>query len=192
MQKQHGFTLMEMIGVMAVIAILASIATPTIIGAIRDAKITTFVENSNSLRSAVAQFYEDTGRFPVHVQTSTNQNEKQLMKNTSTPLSGWDGPYIEKKLQNSFSEGSYIAVLSTNNANYQFDLDGDGTVDTTNVSVLRVDQVTDSIAKKISDIIDNDGDVTSGSGSWKASGKVKRYGTASNHATILLIHISHT
>ena len=142
MSKQHGFTLMEMIGVMAVIAILASIATPTIIGAIRDAKITSFVENANAVRTAVAQFYEDTGRFPVHVQTNTNQDQKQLMKNTATPLSGWDGPYMETKLSNPFSEGSYVAVLSTTDANYQFDLDGDGNVDTSGVSALRIDQVT--------------------------------------------------
>ena len=190
MKRNQGFTLMEMIGVMAVIAILASVATPAIIDAIRNAKITTFAEDINSLRSSVASFYEDTGRFPVHIATSTNQNQKQLMKNTTTPISGWDGPYMEKTLANPFSKGSYIGMVDSNNANYQFDLDGDGTVDTTKVSVLRLDQVSDTEAKKISDIIDGDGSVTSGSGSWKAAGRVKRYGAASNHAHILLIYIS--
>lgn len=192
MNKHQGFTLMEMIGVMAVIAILASVATPTIIGAIRNAKITTFAEDVNSIRSAVASFYEDTGRFPVHVATNANQNQKQLMKNTATPIGGWDGPYLEKNLTNPFSVGSYIAILSTTNANYQFDLDGDGTVDTSGVSVIRLDQVSNEEARKISDILDTDGDVTAGSGAWNASGRVKRYGTASNHAHILLIYISKT
>lgn len=192
MVKQKGFTLMEMIGVMAVIAILASIATPSIIEAIRNAKITSFVEDISTVRTAVGRFYENTGNFPVHVTTGNNQNQKQLMKNTATPIAGWDGPYLEKELNNPFSSGSYIGVLSTNNANYQFDLDGDGNMDTTDVSVLRIDQVTDTEAKKISDILDNDGDVTSGNNSWNKAGRVKRYGTNGDHAHILLVYISKT
>lgn len=192
MNKSAGFTLMEMIGVMAVIAILASVATPTIIDAIRSAKITSFVEDVNSMRSAVAQFYKDTGNFPVHVPTNNNADQKQLMKNTATPMSGWDGPYIEKELQNPFAEGQYRAILNTADANYQFDLDGDGTVDTSGVSVLRVDQVSDEEARKISDVVDNDGDNTSGTTAWNNSGRVKRYGTNSDHAHILLIYISKT
>ncbi len=190
MNKQLGFTLMEMIGVMAVIAILASIATPTIIDAVRNAKISAFVEDISSIRTAVASFYEDTGNFPVHVPTNANQNQKQLMRNTANPMSGWDGPYLEKDLQNPFSAGSYRGVLSTTNANYQFDLDGDGNVDTSGVSVIRIDQVSNEEARRISDILDNDGDVTTGSNAWNAGGRVKRYGVNSNHAHILLVYLS--
>ena len=192
MRKNQGFTLMEMIGVMAVIAILASVSTPAIIEAIRNAKITSFVEDVNTIRSSVASFYKDTGNFPLHVPTSTNASQHQLMKNTATPMSGWDGPYLEKDIMNPFSEGAYRGVLNTNNANYQFDLDGDGSVDTTSVSVMRVDGVTDTEAQKISDILDGDGDVTTGDGSWKKAGRVKRYGVNGDHASIMLIFISKT
>ena len=114
------------------------------------------------------------------------------MLDTGAGLSGWDGPYLEKEMVNPFSEGSYIGVLDTNNANYQFDLNGDGTVDTSRVSVIRIDRVSDEEAQKISDIIDQDGDVISGNGSWKSSGRVKRYGTNSDHAHILLIYINNS
>ena len=190
MTKQHGFTLMEMIGVMAVIAILASISAPSIIDAIRNAKITSFVEDSNGVRTAVAKFYEDTGNFPVHVASNGNQNQKQLMKDTTGGIAGWDGPYLEKDLTNPFSEAGYRGVLQQANANYQFDLDGDGNADTTTVSVLRIDQVSNEEARKISDIIDNDGDVTTGTAAWNRAGRVKRFGTTGNSNSILLIYIS--
>ena len=191
MTKQRGFTLMEMIGVMAVIAILVSVATPMIFDAIRNAKVTAFVEDVNMVKGAIAQYYQDTGSFPTHIPTDSRDSNKQLMKvNSANPIRGWDGPYLEKDLDNPFSEGAYRAVLSSTNANYQFDLDGDGTADTTSVAFIRIDQVSDEEAKSISDILDNDGSITTGSGSWRAAGRVKRYGVNSDHPNILLIYIS--
>ena len=191
MSKQRGFTLMEMIGVMAVIAILVSVATPMIFDAIRNAKVTAFVEDVNMIKGAVAQYYEDTGDFPTHIPSDNRDRNKRLMKNDSSrPVSGWDGPYLEKDLGNPFTEGAYAAVLTSTNANYQFDLDGDGTADTTSVAFIRIDQVTDEEAKAISDIFDNDGSIDSGSDAWNAGGRVKRYGVNSDHAHSLLIYIS--
>jgi general secretion pathway protein G len=191
MSKQRGFTLMEMIGVMAVIAILVSVATPMIFDAIRNAKVTAFVEDVNMVKGAVAQYYEDTGGFPTHIPSDNRDRNKRLMKNDSaSPVAGWDGPYLEKDLGNPFTEGAYAAVLSSTNANYQFDLDGDGTADTTSVAFIRIDQVTDEEAKSISDIFDNDGSVESGSDAWNAAGRVKRYGVNSDHPHSLLIYIS--
>ena len=190
-QRQSGFTLMEMIGVVAVIAILASMATPLIFDAIRNARVTAFVEDVNVLRTAVARYYEDTGNFPVHVPTSTNANQHALLStNPSNPVGGWAGPYIEKEIENPFNEGGYRGVLTTANANYQFDLDGDGTVDTSGVSVLRLDGVSDTEAQRISDILDGDGDVTSGPQRWQAAGRVKRFGQNSDHPNRVIIYLS--
>ena len=191
MSKQRGFTLMEMIGVMAVIAILASIATPMIFEAIRNAKVTAFVEDLNTLRTAVARFYEDTGNYPIHIPTDTRDSRKQLIRNdAANPVAGWDGPYLEKEFNNPFDEGAYRAILSTANANYQFDFDGDGNVDTNSVVVIRVDRVSDEEARKISDIIDNDGSELQGATSWQCSGRVKRFGTNCDHANRLLIYLA--
>ncbi len=189
MNKRTGFTLMEMIGVMAVMAILVSVATPMIFDAMRTAKITSFVEEVNVVKTAVAAFYEDTGDFPTHVPTDKKDSNKQLLKNNPTkPISGWDGPYLEKEFDNPFSDGGYRGVLLTNRADYQFDLDGDGAMDTTEVVVIRVDGVSDNEAKEISDILDDDGSETSGSGSWKKAGRVKRLGGDHKHS--LLIYLS--
>ena len=62
-----GFTLVEMIGVLAVIAILVSVAAPKIFAAIEDAKVSAYVQKINTLTSAVAKFQVDTGAWPRHI-----------------------------------------------------------------------------------------------------------------------------
>jgi len=190
-RTQQGFTLMEMIGVVAVIAILASMATPMIFDAIRNARITAFVEDVTVLRTAVARYYEDTGGFPQHVPTDARDGRQLLTRNsTSRPVGGWDGPYIEKEFENPFREDGYRSILSTANANYQFDLDADGTMDTSGVAVLRVDNVSDTEARRISDILDGDGDVVTGNGAWNKAGRVKRYGVAGTDRSRLIIFLA--
>ncbi|MEL7311140.1 MAG: prepilin-type N-terminal cleavage/methylation domain-containing protein [Pseudomonadota bacterium] len=185
--KNAGFTLMEMIGVVAVIAILASMATPMIFDAIRNARVTSFVEDANVARTAVARYYEDTGNFPVHVAGSTNTAERLLLSdNTNNAVSGWAGPYMEQELENPFNEGDYVGILSRGDANYQFDLDGDGNPDTTRVSVLRVDGVSSTEAQRISDILDGDADVATGNGAWFAAGRVKLVGANQNSDQLLI------
>lgn len=184
---------MEMIGVVAVIAILASMATPMIFDSMRNAKVTAFVEDVNVLRTAVASYYEDTGTFPQHIPTDQRDGRRMLMSNsTARPVGGWDGPYIEKEFDNPFRANGFRSIISTANANYQFDLDGDGSVDTTSVAVLRVDNVGDSEAKMISDLLDGDGDVDTGSGAWNRAGRVKRLGADGSSRSGLIIYLTRT
>ncbi|MEM9056612.1 MAG: prepilin-type N-terminal cleavage/methylation domain-containing protein [Pseudomonadota bacterium] len=189
--RNRGFTLIEMIGVVAVIGILASVAAPMIFDAIRNARVTAFVEEANSLRTAVTNYYNDTGAFPNHRPLSTAVTQKVLMTNPSTaPIPGWNGPYIEKEIANPFNPSGQRGLWNETNANYQFDLDGDGNVDTTRVSVLRMDNVSDEDARRISDILDGDGDVTTGNGAWFAAGRVKRFGVNSDNPSILLVYMA--
>ena len=194
MRRRHfGFTLMEMIAVVAVIGILASIATPMVFRAIREARVTAFTSEVSVLRTAVTQYYDDTGQFPIHIPTDNRDGRQLLRRNaTNRPIGGWNGPYLEAPFDNPFNGNGYRAILNTGNADYQFDLDGDGNIDTTRVSVIRLDGVGDSEAEMISDILDNDGGVTQGNATWNRSGRVKRYGRNSNHPNRLLIFLAET
>jgi len=51
-----GFTLVEMIGVLAIIALLAGMLVPRIMQAIRDARVNSTAVSINTLRAAVAQY----------------------------------------------------------------------------------------------------------------------------------------
>ncbi len=192
---QYGFTLMEMIGVMAVIAILASIATPKIFEAIEDSKVSAYLQEVNTLKTAAAQYYKDTGAWPRHIPSHADSRYHNFMKNDSNgsgaPITGWQGPYLERELANQITKGGYQDVIATNSTNYNCDLDGDGTRDGSFL-VYRADNISDSIAQKISNIIDGDGDIATGNNGWQAAGRVKRYGSNSDHAHILLYCVTQT
>jgi len=51
-RMSRAFTLIEMIGVLAIIGILASVVSPKVIEAIRDAKVTGVIANLNAARTA--------------------------------------------------------------------------------------------------------------------------------------------
>ena len=188
-KQQTGFTLMEMIGVMAVIAILAAVATPKIFEAIEDGKVSAFIGEANQLKLASARYYKDTGQWPRHIPSHADSRYHNLMVNDAdgngAPINGWDGPYLEKELMNQITKGGYQELQYTSSTSWNCDVDGDGNRDG-GFLVYRADNISDELAKKISNIIDGDGDVTTGNGSWKAAGKIKRYGTNSDHANILL------
>lgn len=188
-RAQQGFTLIEMIGVMAVIAILAAAATPKIFEAIEDAKVTAYMQEVQTIKQAVTRFYKDTGRWPTEIPSSNTNYYHQLMVNegnsSGDPIRGWNGPYLDRDIANQITNGEYQYIHNSSDANYICDINGDGTSDGSFL-VYRSDGVSDSVAKKISEIVDKDSSVTSGNNRWQASGYVKRYGSNSDHASILV------
>jgi prepilin-type N-terminal cleavage/methylation domain-containing protein len=68
-RKQRGFTLIEMIGVLAVIAILASLLVPKVFGAIRDAQINGTALSVATIKTAVVDHY---GKYNTLSQWSSN------------------------------------------------------------------------------------------------------------------------
>jgi prepilin-type N-terminal cleavage/methylation domain-containing protein len=62
-RKSSGFSLVEMIGVLAIIAILSSLLLPRVFSAINKAKISNSVLTIATIKSAVIEAYSDTGSF---------------------------------------------------------------------------------------------------------------------------------
>ncbi|MEM8981574.1 MAG: prepilin-type N-terminal cleavage/methylation domain-containing protein [Pseudomonadota bacterium] len=185
--NSRGFTLMEMIGVVAVIAILAAMATPMIFDAIRNARVSAFAQDIRTVKAAVARFYADTGRFPMHRPNNGNTNNHQLLRNTTGGIPGWEGPYIENELEGPIPQtsGNFGVWPSRTQAVNQFDLDGDGTVDTTSTTVMFVTITSEADARKLSDIFDGDGDVETGASAWFTGGIVKRQNGNNNYVIYL-------
>lgn len=64
-EVNRGFTLIEMVVVLAVVAILAAILTPTIAKNINDAKLARATNETQVIASAIGSFFKDLGRWPT-------------------------------------------------------------------------------------------------------------------------------
>lgn len=60
---RHGFTLIEMVGVLAVIAILAALLIPKIFAAINESRINNTVASYNTVKSASMTYFGKYGKF---------------------------------------------------------------------------------------------------------------------------------
>ena len=74
---QRGFTLVELLVVMAIIATLLSIAAPRYLRSVDDAKEAALRSNLSQLREAIDQFHADRGIYP---QTLSDLVEKRYLR----------------------------------------------------------------------------------------------------------------
>jgi general secretion pathway protein G len=62
---RRGFTLIEMLVVMAVVALLLTLAVPRYFGSLDKSRDNVLIQNLNVLRSTLDKFYADKGKYPA-------------------------------------------------------------------------------------------------------------------------------
>ena len=87
----NGFTLLELMVVLLILALLATIAAPRVTQYLSRAKTGTARIQVDALSAALDSFHLDVGRFPTQA-----EGLRALVEKPSDAL-GWDGPYIKKR-----------------------------------------------------------------------------------------------
>ncbi|MEM7426930.1 MAG: type II secretion system major pseudopilin GspG [Pseudomonadota bacterium] len=90
-RSQAGFSLLELLVVIGILALLATLVGPRLIGYFSKAKSQTAQIQISNIGSAVELYFLDIGRYPPQ--------EPGLAALVSQPsgVSKWSGPYLKKK-----------------------------------------------------------------------------------------------
>jgi type II secretory pathway pseudopilin PulG len=139
-QFAGAFTLIEMIGVLAVIAILAALLIPKVFTAINNARINNAVASVETIKTAVADHYGKYGSFALYgtnysILPSTNYDTAVLMAEGLL-----DKPFAVK-----VGTGSYIEIV-TNGGNGGTGYKLDGTNNLTGTQTYTVEAVLQGVA----------------------------------------------
>ena len=86
---QGGFTLVELLLVLVILALIAGLVLPGIIGKAEGAKVRAASSQISRLSMSVETFYLDTG--------STPDSLRELVDDPGD-VSGWNGPYVKNSL----------------------------------------------------------------------------------------------
>jgi len=85
-KKSRGFTLVELLLVLMILALIGGLVLPGIIGKAEGAKVKAAGSQINRLAMAVESYYLDTGITPDSLDDLVNE---------SGNVPGWNGPYVK-------------------------------------------------------------------------------------------------
>jgi len=86
---QRGFTLVELLLVLVILALIAGLVLPGIIGKAESAKAKAASSQISRITMSVETFYLDTGNAPSSLVELVNE---------PSGVTGWNGPYIKNSL----------------------------------------------------------------------------------------------
>jgi len=89
-RRSAGFTLMEMLVVLAIVGLLMGLVGPQVLKQLGGAKTKTALIQIRDLEQALEMYKLDVGRYP-----NNSQGLQALVQNPGG-VAGWNGPYLKK------------------------------------------------------------------------------------------------
>ena len=98
--SEAGFSLIELMVVIAIIAMLAAVVGFNVLGALEDAEITAAKAEISTFKSALINYRVIFKKFPTNEEglQALIQNDKgrKFLDRNQVPLDPWDNPYVYK------------------------------------------------------------------------------------------------
>lgn len=115
-KDKKGFTLLELMIVVAIIGILATLAQPAFKGAVMKSKEAALRENLFNIRSVLDQYYADNGSYPNSLNDLVDKGYMRgLPKDPMTGTATWrEVPYLSA--EGSSDSGGIYDVHSSSDA----------------------------------------------------------------------------
>jgi len=110
MSEARGFTLMELLVVLTLIAVLASLVAPVVSSSILRAKEATLKENLFIMRKAIDDYYADQGDYPGSLQQLVEK--RYIRKLPIDPLTDRGDSWVEVRAEEDGKPGGVIDVRS--------------------------------------------------------------------------------
>jgi general secretion pathway protein G len=86
-----GFTLLELLVVLGIIALLAALVAPQVLRYLSDARVSTANAQVKNIAAALELYYLDTGAYPP------NDAGLDALVNAPQNVAAWKGPYLKTK-----------------------------------------------------------------------------------------------
>ena len=115
--RSRGFTLVELLLVLVILALIGGLVLPGIIGKAEGAKVKAAASQVSRLSMAVESYYLDTGTTP--------ENLDQLIEEAG--VGGWNGPYVKASSLKDPWGREYVYVYPGEHGDFDiFSLGADG------------------------------------------------------------------
>jgi len=200
LRNSKGFTLIEIIGVLAVIAILAAMLAPRVFETIAESKANRMASEIRTYQSAVSAWYRDIGTLQalngMGVPVNNDALFQQDLIRSQSAVDGlwpkWNGPYLDTGLDATFNLasvpiGGTLMTIQTQTGGEDFNLDGFGPDDTIGQQVvyLEIQTVDEGDFIRVDRIIDSGMEGEGTNGVNNGQGKVEYQGG------ILSVYLAH-
>lgn len=163
---RRGFTLIEILVVLAIVLALAAIVVPQVASRVRDATPTAVVSTLSTAADAIGQFKADVRRYPERLQwLGTDAGTPTDICGNTIPaglLTRWAGPYIQRQVTGGIPAGDATVLDLLERA--------DPASTPVSSLILKAIDVTQAAAETIDREIDGTEDLNAGTIRWTGAG----------------------